>query len=122
MRVLVADDDRALSHLLCARLRAEGWEPTAAFGSMEAFMYAMRTPPPDVIVLDINMPGETGLETLKRLKASARTARIPVVVMSATTSQGVAATAAALGAHRFVTKPVDPRALSALLAELRGTG
>jgi DNA-binding response OmpR family regulator len=121
MRVLVADDDRALSHVLCARLRAQGWEPTAAFDSMQALLYAMRTPPPDVIILDINMPGETGLETLKRLKGSARTSRIPVVVMSATTSQHVAATAAALGADRFVTKPVDPQAFSALLSELRGT-
>jgi CheY-like chemotaxis protein len=40
-------------------------------------MYPMRTPPPDVIVLDLNMPGESGLETLKRLKASARTTRDP---------------------------------------------
>ena len=81
-------------------------------------MYSLRAPGPDAIVLDLNMPGGAGLETLKKLKASSKTVSISVVVISATTDEAVIRTANELGAANFMTKPVDPKALGALLSEL----
>ncbi len=48
-------------------------------------MFAVRPPPPDVVILDINMPGGTGIEALKRLKSSLNTALIPVIILSGST-------------------------------------
>jgi DNA-binding response OmpR family regulator len=118
MRVLVAEDDRGLSHVLCSFMHSQGWYATPAFDAMQAMMYALRTPCPDAIVLDLNMPGGAGLETLKKLKTSSRTVSIPVVVISATTDEAVIQTASELGAAKFVAKPVDPKALGTLLCEL----
>ena len=81
MKVLLADDDRVLTTLLSAGLRARGAVPIVAHDAMQAFMIAMRSPP-DVIVLDVQMPGGTGLEALKKLKSSVKTSQIPVVVLS----------------------------------------
>ena len=60
MRILVADDDRVVSTLVCALVRKKGWQAIAAFDANQAFMVAMQNPPPDAIILDIGMPGGTG--------------------------------------------------------------
>jgi len=81
MKLLIADDDRALSLLLSTRLRAKGWTVDVAHDAMQALMFAMRSSP-DAIMLDIAMPGGTGIDALKKLKMSAKTTQIPVVVLS----------------------------------------
>ncbi len=111
MKILVADDDRVISTMLCGVLRQAGHKPTPALDAMQALMFAMRAPLPDLVLLDINMPGGTGLETLKRLKQSAKTAHIPVVVITGSTTPDIEAQARALGAEEFLSKPVDPEAL-----------
>ena len=110
-KVLIADDDRVLNHLLASRMRARGCEVVTAFDAMQAMMSAMRTAP-DVIVLDIHMPGGTGIEALKKLKASSKTALIPVIVLSGSMDPSAAAALVAeLGAADFIAKPADPDAL-----------
>ena len=111
MKILVADDDRVLSQLVCAIVREAGHAPIAAFDAMQTLMFAMRTPAPALIVLDINMPGGTGLEALRKLKLSARTAPIPVVVLSGSDDAGMPQQVKALGADAFLPKPIDPDAL-----------
>jgi CheY-like chemotaxis protein len=74
-------------------------------------MFAMKAPHPDVIALDIAMPGGTGIEVLKKLAQSSRTAQIPVVVVSGSISEGEEARVAALGAVAFLRKPVDVQVL-----------
>src|SRR4029453_12825784 len=69
MNLLIADDDRVLTHLLSVRLRALGWKVTIAFDAMQALMFAMRSHP-DAILLDIDMPGGTGVEAIRKLKVS----------------------------------------------------
>jgi DNA-binding response OmpR family regulator len=118
VRILVADDDRVLSHLLCSLLRARGWDALPAFDAMQALMFAMRVPHPDAIVLDISMPAGTGLQTLKKLKASSKTAHIPVVVLSGSTDPGAPAGVKELGAAEFLPKPMNPELLIATLSEL----
>ena len=119
MKLLIADDDRVLTHLLSARLRAKGWTVTIAYDAMQAMMYAMRATP-DVILLDINMPGGTGVEALRKLKVSTRTSQIPVVVLSGSIDPGDEAMVRGLGAEGFVTKPADVDELHLLLTRLAG--
>jgi len=117
MKVLLADDDRVLTHLLTARLRAKGWQVEVAHDAMQALMTAMRSKP-DVIVLDIGMPGGTGFGALTRLKQSARTEAIPVVVMSSSKAPEDEAKVLDLGAVAFLLKPVDPEILDETLLRL----
>jgi CheY-like chemotaxis protein len=114
MRVLIADDDKVLSHQLAARLRALGWRVDLAVDAMQTLMFAMRNPP-DVIVLDIQMPGGTGLDALKKLQTSVKTSQIPVVVLSGTLEPDAEQSVLALGAVQFVRKPVEPDVLHEII-------
>lgn len=118
-RVLIADDDRVLTHLLSARLRAKGWKVDIALDAMQAVMFAMRATP-DVITLDINMPGGTGIEALRKLKQSARTQQIPVVVVSGSIEARDEPAVKELGAAAFLRKPADVEELHQLLLRLTG--
>jgi CheY-like chemotaxis protein len=111
MRILVADDDRMLSTLICAIVREAGHTPIPAFDAMQAVMFAIRPPAPALIILDINMPGGTGLEALRKLKLSAKTSEIPVVVVSGSDDAGMPAQVRALGAVDYLSKPIDPEQL-----------
>jgi CheY-like chemotaxis protein len=115
MRVLVAEDDRVVSRLIIGMLRGRGHEPTPVYDAMQVLMYAMRAPQPEVIVLDINMPGGTGVDALKKLKRSVRTTTIPVIVLSGSEDAAMPATVVELGAVEFLPKPVDRDALLAAM-------
>jgi CheY-like chemotaxis protein len=115
---LIADDDRVLSHLLSSLLRARGCDVVSAFDAMQAFMFAMRAPHPDAIVLDISMPAGTGVDTLRKLKASSKTAHIPVMVLSGSTDPSLPERVKELGAAEFVAKPLSPELLFGMLSDL----
>ncbi len=119
MKVLVADDDPIIAHLIRSGLRTKGWQVDVASDAMQAVMFTMRSAP-DAIILDINMPGGTGTTALKRLKASSKTRFIPVVVLTGSSSPGIAAEVHALGAEEFLAKPVDIDALDSALRRLLG--
>jgi two-component system, OmpR family, phosphate regulon response regulator PhoB len=108
VRILVADDDRVMSHLICSIVREAGHHPMPAYDAMQALMYAIRPPVPALIILDINMPGGTGIEALRKLKLSARTSPIPVIVLSGNTDADVPRQVKSLGAEEFLAKPIDP--------------
>ena len=118
-RVLIADDDRTLNLLLATMFKQQGWEVSTALDAMQVMMHAMRVQP-HAIVLDINMPGGTGMEALKKLKASVKTAHIPVLVLSGTPEGKDAATVLELGAAAFVAKPATPEDVFARVANLLG--
>jgi CheY-like chemotaxis protein len=120
VRILVADDDRVVSQLVCAVVREAGHVPIPAYDSMQAMMFAIRPPTPDCIILDINMPGGTGIETLRKLKLSARTSPIPVIVVSGSTDVGVEDLVRSLGAETFIGKPIVPEALLVALRKALG--
>jgi len=82
---------------------------------MQAFMFAVRPPAPDGVILDINMPGGTGIEALKRLKSSLNTALILVIILSGSTDAEMPQKVKTLGADEFLRKPVDQGALFAAL-------
>jgi len=105
-KVLVVDDDEALLRLLRAILRPQAYQMLTARGGAEALELTQQKCP-DLILLDLRMPGMDGYEVLKQLKASAQTAEIPVIVMTA--SQSDAPTfrdrVLELGAVEFFKKP-----------------
>ena len=80
-QILVVDDDRTTVHLMVTRLRSRGFEATAAYDAMQAVMHARRTAP-DAILLDLYMPGGSGLDVLRRLRAMTPTASTPILIVS----------------------------------------
>ena len=119
MTVLLADDDKVQSLMLSARLKARGFKVTLAYDAIQAWMAAIQTRP-DVIVLDIQMPGGTGIAVLKQLKTSTKTSQIPVVVLSGSIDPQTIPTVKDLGADEFLPKPVDLDKLYDALSRLLG--
>jgi CheY-like chemotaxis protein len=119
-RILVADDDQVVSRQICGLLKQRGYAATPVFDSTQAFMQATREPYADAIILDITMPGGSGIEMLRKLKALPRTQAIPVIIVSGTTDPTHEATALELGADAFLHKPVDPDALCAAVERAMG--
>ena len=118
-RVLIADDDKVLSHMLASRLRTLGWVVDIAMDAMQAVMFT-RQSSPDIIVLDIAMPGGTGRQALTSLKASSKLRHIPVLVLSGSVEPADEPAILALGAAEFIRKPVEAESLDARLRALLG--
>ena len=110
MNILIAEDDRMLSKMMCTILQEGGHICLPAYDAMQALMYVMKQAP-DLLLLDINMPGGTGLSALRKLKASSKTSMVPVVVISGSTDPDMPAQVLALGAAQFLAKPLDPEVL-----------
>ena len=106
MKVLIADDDKDLCQLLSAVLRSQGHEIVVAFDAAQALTVAKNTTP-DVIVLDISMPGGTGVGALEKLKINMKTSMIPVLVITASTNEQHSITMKQIGAAEFMQKPLD---------------
>jgi len=117
VKILIADDDRGVLTYLSAGLRGLGFEVDVALDTMQAVMKAMRTVP-DAIVLDIQMPGGTGITALERFKASTHTQAIPVVVITGSATPEIRKQVLALGAAECLEKPVDVDALAGRLRAL----
>jgi two-component system cell cycle response regulator len=116
-RVLVVDDVPANLRLLEAKLRAEYFEVALAASGPEALALSTAWAP-DVILLDIMMPGMDGYEVCRRLKAVPVTAHIPVVMVTALTEQAERVRGLEAGADDFISKPVDTALLFARLRAL----
>ena len=113
-RVLLVDDDAASRRLLGASLRNAGFELSAAIDGAEA-LAAIEISPPDVLVLDFEMPGLDGAEVCRRLRASDRTAlnQLPVIMLTGHTGEAEEIACLTAGANDFVTKPVSRAVLVA---------
>lgn len=120
MNILIADDDPLVGQLLGEAFRKQGWRSTVARDAMQSMMYAMRAPQPDVILLDLGMPGGAGMDVLKRLKLSTKTSEIPVLIITGSTDPALRERATELGAHDYMEKPIDPDALITRVREIAG--
>ena len=103
-KVLVVDDERQIRDLLNEFLTGEGYEVLLASNGEEAIELA-ETEYPDVILLDVKMPGFDGIEVCKRLKAEPKTQFIPVIMITGYVDNKMVAIEA--GADDFVNKPID---------------
>ncbi len=116
--ILNVDDDEGGRYAVTRVLRHAGYEVVEA-GSGEGALEAARETRPDLIVLDVNMPGMSGFEVVRLLRAEAATASIPVLHVSAT-ARGSDSVIAGLdgGADGYLTQPLDPRVLLATVGAL----
>ena len=112
--VLVCDNETVLRALVRATLEP-GYEVLEARDGDEA-LALMAERPPDLLLLDMMMPGRTGLDVLAELRAAGNT--LPVVMVTARAQAADRVRAADAGADRFLSKPFSPAELEALVAEL----
>jgi len=108
-RVLVVEDNAANLELIVALLEQERCEVLVA-GTADAGLQIARTARPDVILMDIQLPGMTGYEAARQLKADPSTAAIPIIAVTAQAMRGDEAMAREAGCDAYLTKPVDRKA------------
>ncbi|MEU4691956.1 response regulator transcription factor [Actinoplanes sp. NPDC023714] len=108
-RVLVVEDDRAIADAVAARLRAEGFR-VHVVGDGPAAVEAARTGRPDVVVLDVMLPGFDGLEVCRRIQAERP---VPVLMLTARGDETDLLVGLAVGADDYMSKPFSMRELAA---------
>jgi phosphate regulon transcriptional regulator PhoB len=120
-RVLVIDDEKDLIELVRYNLEKEGFEVLSALDG-ESGMTAALGELPDIIIVDLMLPGIDGLEVCRHLRSNSRTSRIPLIMLTAKTAEPDRVLGLELGADDYVTKPFSPRELTARIkAVLRRT-
>jgi DNA-binding response OmpR family regulator len=112
MRVLVVDDEPDLVELVKYNLEKNGMQVVAASGG-EAALQAVRKSVPDLVILDLMLPGVDGLDVLRRLRAQKETAQLPVILLTAKGGEADRVVGLELGADDYVVKPFSPRELVA---------
>jgi putative two-component system response regulator len=117
MRVLIIDDELSLSDLAVEYFKLAGHEAVACLDGESALSLLGRDPDFDVIVLDKRLPGLSGIDTFKAIKADPRLQDIPVIVLSASVAPGAVAEGLA-EADLHLAKPFHPKELAAAAARL----
>ncbi|MEO7736285.1 MAG: response regulator [Kofleriaceae bacterium] len=114
-RILIVDDNATNLKLVAYLMKANGYTVDTALEA-EAAIVAIRANRPDVILMDIQLPGIDGLELTRRLKADAATRDIVIVAVTAYAMKGDQDKALAAGCDDYITKPIDTRALPETIA------
>ena len=116
-RILLVDDEEQIRKLLETSLQRRGYEVVIATDGIEA-LRQIRAKLPDLIVTDVNMPNMNGFELTRRLRADHRTARVPIVMLSARKQADDILTGYAEGADEYIAKPVEMAVLAAKIEVL----
>jgi CheY-like chemotaxis protein len=116
-KVLVCDNEEALRRLVRAALDGGAYEIAEATDGDESVELA-RTLEPDLIVLDIMMPGLSGVEVLEELRRDARLRETPVVMLTARVQAADREAASRAGADYFLAKPFSPKELASMVESL----
>ena len=122
MKILVVDDDPDIRRIAALALeRLGGFRVTLASSGAEA-LQAVSDEPPDVVLLDVSMPGADGPATLSALRSNPATCKLPVIFFTATSSQAETDRLRSLGAVGVVPKPFDfadlPRRVRGIMEEV----
>lgn len=121
-KILVVDDEQSILNLVTAYLRKEGYEVFPAVDGPSG-LKAARTYKPDIIILDIMLPGMDGIEVLTQVR---RESDVYIILLTAKTEEMDRVVGLSVGADDYVTKPFSPRELvarvKAALRRLRGSG
>ncbi len=107
-RTILIVDDAPDNLLLLSQVLKEDYKIKAANNGVKALRIALDETPPDLILLDIMMPGMDGYEVCRRLKSDAAAKDIPVIFLTAKTESGDEALGLALGAVDYISKPITP--------------
>ncbi len=119
--ILVIDDEKDLIELVSYSLKKEGFLVKGVLDGESGLTAAVRDLP-DIILVDLMLPGIDGLEVCKRLRSETRTAHIPIIMLTAKSAESDRIVGLELGADDYITKPFGPRELLARIkAVLRRT-
>jgi len=110
MLVLIADDNADNRQLLVDIIESIGHEVVSAFDGPEA-LALVQDRKPDLVILDVNMPGMTGFEVCDQLKNDPKTGDIPVLMLTASRLEDYTAQGVVLSADGYLSKPFNPREL-----------
>ena len=105
-KILIVDDDVTITELMEALLTMEGYQPTTVNDSPKA-LEAANSINPDLIVLDLMMPGLTGFELCELLQQNPKVASIPILIVSARDDPESKQRAMQCGAREYITKPFE---------------
>jgi DNA-binding response OmpR family regulator len=121
--VLLAEDDADIRFLVTLKLTRAGYQLRAFSDGLSALADA-REHPPDLAILDVMMPGMSGLEVCRELRKDPTTADIPVILLTALAHESAITAGGAAGADDYIVKPFSPRDLAmrvgAMLARVPG--
>ena len=119
-RVLVADDEPHIGHIIRLKLEQGPYQVVLVSDGTEALEHLRGSEPIDVVLLDIMMPGATGLEVLAEARALPHRRDTPIIILTAKGQDADRRQALELGATDFFTKPFSPKKLLARVDELFG--
>ncbi len=111
-KILIVDDEKDIVKMLDYNLKKEGYRTISAHDGEKALDFTRRDAP-DLIILDLMLPGMDGLEVCKNLKGDTKTAHIPVIMLTAKAQEADKIVGLELGADDYITKPFSPRELVA---------
>ena len=110
--ILIVEDEKDIAKMLDYNLKKEGYKTLIARNGEDA-LTASRKDKPDLILLDLMLPGIDGLEVCKTIKSESKTAAIPIIMLTAKSQESDKVVGLELGADDYVTKPFSPRELIA---------
>jgi two-component system phosphate regulon response regulator PhoB len=110
--ILVVEDDPDIAQLVCFNLVQQGLPATSVTDGEHA-LAVVEKDPPALVILDLMLPGMTGIEVCKRIRSDARTAALPIVMLTARAAEADRMRGLRAGADDYVTKPFSPRELVA---------
>ena len=108
--ILIIEDERDLAELLAFNLKSEGFQPLIALDGISGLETARKSLP-DLILLDLMLPGMLGIDVCRILKQDAKTAAIPVVMLTAKSEEIDQAVGFEIGADDYIAKPFSTRIL-----------
>jgi CheY-like chemotaxis protein len=115
-RILIVDDNRVNLKLVTFVVEGQGYEVDTAIDA-DAALAAVRAHKPDVILMDVQLPGIDGLELTRRIKAEPATTDIAIIAVTAYAMKGDREKALEAGCDDYVSKPIDTRALPVIIAK-----
>jgi len=118
-KILIVDDDLDILRLVEIVLKRSGFSVATAKNGYDALTY-LQTEMPDLVVLDVAMPGMTGFEVLEKIKSLERTRQIPVMMLTARNNKDEIVRAVQAGAQNYVVKPFDSKELISRIKKLLG--
>jgi CheY-like chemotaxis protein len=116
-KILIADDSRVYVHLISGWLHDRAFEVVVASDAIQAFVMTTQHQP-DAVVLDISMPGGSGIDVLKKLKLSTKTKHIPVLVVTGNAGNQMRSLVKRLGAADLLEKPLECAEFCTILSGL----
>jgi len=107
-RILVVDDDKEIVRLVRAYLEQAGYEVLSAYNG-ESALHAIRSERPDLVVLDLMLPGRDGWDITRIVRGDSTVSEMPIIILTARVEDTDRIVGLELGADDYVTKPFNPR-------------